>query len=361
MATEELEVILTAEISKLRTELKKANSLLEETGKAAEGAGGKIDKDLTKSSKGAGTALKNLGLSVTSMAIGAATLAGVVVWAATKWYEYEFAVVTAEEALKKLNAGVDKYIKSLGDVARASLNASSSASKELTQLRLLKRQVEDTTKSEDLRRDGIRLLRAKFPAYFKELEDEKILNGEVSATYDRLTIAIGKRAKATAASELIVKNEKIILKAEERLLGLTAEQTVAEKELKQAKDESTTASKNFGRAGGGNVTGLFDINKASTKINENLEERFALQIQINKATEENARLLEVAAENATIDPNLKGPKTKPLGTETSALRFQSTLDSIPSKEVLDAAFAVLPSALDDLTQKTTNSFFKTTG
>lgn len=142
------------------------------------------------------------------------------------------------EEQEKLTQALDDYVNGLESVSRANLKGERSAQKELITLGLLKSQIENTNLSINKRKGAIEALRKKYPDYLKNMSDEKILNGGLATTYDTLTTSIIKRAKATAASNMIVKNSEKLLVLETQLL--TKQNEIADQKI--ALDAKDTAS-----------------------------------------------------------------------------------------------------------------------
>ncbi len=118
---------------------------------------------------------------------------------------------------EKLTKSLEDYVNGLESVARSSLKGERSAQKELVTLGLLKSQIENTTLSTNERKNAIDELRKKYPDYLKNMSDENILNGGLASTYDTLTKSILKRAKATAATNMIIKNSEKLLTIESQM------------------------------------------------------------------------------------------------------------------------------------------------
>lgn len=118
---------------------------------------------------------------------------------------------------EELSKSLENYVFQLDAVSKANIKGEQSATKELTTLRLLKSQIEDTTLSTDRRKDAINELRKKYPGYLKDMSDEKILNGGLEKTYNSLTVSIMKRARATASMNAIIKNSEDLLTIESQL------------------------------------------------------------------------------------------------------------------------------------------------
>ena len=146
-------------------------------------------------------------------------------------------IFATKDKVKELKAEQDKLTKSLDDyifglsaVDKATLKGAQSAQKELTTLNLLKTQIEDTRLSTEKRLEAVEEMRRIYPSYLKDMSDEKILNGGLATTYDTLTTSILNRAKATAASNMIVKNSEKLIALENQLAAKTSE--VAVEQLK---------------------------------------------------------------------------------------------------------------------------------
>ena len=122
-----------------------------------------------------------------------------------------------------LNKSLDNYVFGLETVNRANLKGSQNAQKELVTLRLLKEQVNDTTISLSKRKDALNQLRDKYPSYLKNMSDEKALNGGLDTIYKDLTKSILARARATAVSNQIVKNQSKLLTLQSQLKALEVE------------------------------------------------------------------------------------------------------------------------------------------
>jgi hypothetical protein len=162
----------------------------------------------------AGTALKSvlssLGIGLAIVAIS--TLIGKLIDAAE-------ASNAAEEAQKKFNESYAKF-----------------GGTEIAKVNLLIGQIEDLSLSLDTRKSALKKLQEIFPAYFKNLDDEKILSGQVRIETNKLTSAILANAKAKAFQQRVEENAVKSLPLQEQLLG-------AQKTLDQAQKRLTDGSK----------------------------------------------------------------------------------------------------------------------
>lgn len=126
---------------------------------------------------------------------------------------------TAREEAEKARKEQEEYQKSLTDLDEASAEYSS---KEISRLDALYKAATDEKKSKDERRKAAERLQALYPDYFKNLSTEEIMVGNAKVAYDKLRNSIIEVARARAAAEKIVQNEKELLTLEQQALGLKA-------------------------------------------------------------------------------------------------------------------------------------------
>lgn len=109
------------------------------------------------------------------------------------------------------------YLKeAMEGVNEAMLEGTKNAQQEIVRLNLLYNATQDTTRSINERKAAVDALQKEFPAYFKNISDEKILAGEAAGAYNELADAILRSARARAAQDKMVENEKKILDLEEQ-------------------------------------------------------------------------------------------------------------------------------------------------
>ena len=101
------------------------------------------------------------------------------------------------------------------------------AGKSIANLQLLVKTVENTNLSLATRKKALKDLRNEFPAYFKDLKDEAILNGDVRIELDKLTEALIKSARARALQT--------------RLESLSSQELDAQRNLNKLIDERNKA------------------------------------------------------------------------------------------------------------------------
>lgn len=206
------------------------------------------------------------------------------------------------EANKKIAESLEKYRESLSGIQKARVEGLRSAADELVQLRLLREQIENTSNSTEIRRDGITKLRKEFPAYFKDVSDEKILNGQAASSYDILTNSIIKRAKATAAQSILVENARKEILLNEQLESVNKK--IGETETERAKtraafQESTKRAQLRGINPAVNAY-VEDIAKGNTLLKEQVE----IQKQLGDITKQNASLESLIVQNTIVEPEI---------------------------------------------------------
>jgi hypothetical protein len=117
----------------------------------------------------------------------------------------------SEEAAKSLDETLREYEQTLSGVAAATLKGAQDSQKEISSLKLLQIQAENTNISLDKRIDAVNELRNLAPEYLKNLSDEEILAGNVGDAYKELTKDIIALSKAKAFSAQLDKNSANIL------------------------------------------------------------------------------------------------------------------------------------------------------
>jgi len=117
------------------------------------------------------------------------------------------------EAAKEASKDNEDYNKSLKEL-------SESVGKQVADADRLRLIAEDTTLSFKKRSDAVDELQKKFPDYFASLDREKILNGEVGATYDQLGKDILKSAQARGQASVLTNLYTDLTVIQQRILDL---------------------------------------------------------------------------------------------------------------------------------------------
>ena len=126
---------------------------------------------------------------------------------------FKSAAEEAEKARKKQ----EEYRTSLTDLDEKS---SEYCHAEIARLEALYKEATDEAKSTDERRVAAEKLQALYPDYFKNLSTEQIMVGQAKTAYDQLRDSIIEVARARAAADKIVENEKELLTLEQQEPGL---------------------------------------------------------------------------------------------------------------------------------------------
>lgn len=126
---------------------------------------------------------------------------------------------SAREEQEKLRKEQEEYKKSLTDLDEKS---SEYCHAEIARLEALYKEATDEAKSTDERRKAAEKLQALYPDYFKNLSTEQIMVGQAKTAYDQLRNSIIEVARARAAADKIVENEKELLTLEQQAPGLKA-------------------------------------------------------------------------------------------------------------------------------------------
>ena len=105
-----------------------------------------------------------------------------------------------------------EYLKSLRDVEKGSNKFTES---ELSNLRALYAAATNETLARNKRIEAVKQMQSLYPSVFSNFSTEEIMAGKAKNAYDQLTDSIIKNARARAAAEKILENEKAILELEE--------------------------------------------------------------------------------------------------------------------------------------------------
>ena len=203
---------------------------------------------------------------------------------------------------KKLRESLDKYIEGLSDTRLAELEGNKGAIKQTVLLKSLRSQIEDVSNTQALRLDGIKRLRSEFDPYFKDVTNEQLLNGQASKSYDILTNSILKRAKATAATNILVKNAEKEFELNEKLKDLDKDKEETQKRLNKLNETNRSTTLEIGDAGSIGNKNLNDAVKAEKKINKLLEDRKVITDELSKVSGTNLELEAIVKANEVIIP-----------------------------------------------------------
>lgn len=170
------------------------------------------------------------------------------------------------------------------------------AAAEVTKLDMLYRKTKDTTKSTDERKKAVLELQKQYPAYFKNLSSEIIMNGKAEKSYHSLRSAIIASAKAKAAQG----------KIDELSTGfLEEEMKIRDKMTKAKVDEMTAKGKTVLMGSGQGTQSVFisadeEKKAARARFNMHTEELKQFYIRRNKIIGQYSKFID--KESATAAP-----------------------------------------------------------
>lgn len=157
------------------------------------------------------------------------------------------AVVAYKSFSKEVNEAAKKK-KILDDITK---QASENSAKEISVLDQLYKKATDATKSTKDRTDAVKALKEQFPAYFKNISDEVIMNGKAEESYKSLRNAIVAAAKAKAAQQKLEERAAERLERDEKINQDIAEQQKTVKNPKSRTSSGTRFSGANELSGGG--------------------------------------------------------------------------------------------------------------
>lgn len=142
--------------------------------------------------------------------------------------------------LKAAREQMAKYRESIRDISKTSEEY---YAKEISSLKFLYEAAIDESKSKEERIKAAQKLINTYPEQFKNMSAEQIMLGKAKTAYDNLTDSIILNAKAKAAADKVLENEKKILELEDTLKGHRKDYNDAESEIakKQARNRAKDA------------------------------------------------------------------------------------------------------------------------
>jgi len=137
--------------------------------------------------------------------------------------------LSVQDVINKLTGNFDEFGSTLNKIAT---EAAKNSGQEIAGLNALVSVAQDDVKSRKDRLIAVEELQSKYPAYFGNLNTEKILNGDLTGITKELTKAIIARAEATAIAdkigELASKKLDLQIKKEKAILELQKAQANAQ-------------------------------------------------------------------------------------------------------------------------------------
>ena len=197
------------------------------------------------------------------------------------------------DVIDKITGNFDKFGRELQKVTA---EASKQSGTEISNLKALVSVAQDDTISREKRLIAVKELQKEFPAYFGNLNTEKILNGDLTGVTKELTKAIIERAKATAFSnkigELSLEREQLKSNLANEILSIAKAYNLSSEETKKFYEEVKNGADVFKliepfkkRVGIFDLAGavassnaIKDIRK-ELKINQNEQDKYTQRIE----------------------------------------------------------------------------------
>jgi hypothetical protein len=194
---------------------------------------------LKQETGGTGSAIKALGQSLIGPA-GLGIALSVVSAGILFYQQYQQRANKEVVTAKKVT---DEYINSLTQIDQARLKGGQSAQAELTTLKLLYNQYQNTTLPIEKRKEAYAEIQKLYPAYFGNLAFEASATDKTKTAYNGLTESILASARARAAADLITKNSTRQLENEQKVIDLTNQ--ILKEQTKQKKLQTQVENQNL--------------------------------------------------------------------------------------------------------------------
>lgn len=233
---------------------------------------------------------------------------------------------------------LDSMKEAMQGVNDAMRDGRKDAQQSIVRLNLLYNATQDVTKSVNDRKKAVKELKKEFPAYFKNLSDEKILAGEAATEYNKLSKAIIATAMARAAEDRLIENSKQILDLETEITTAYQKQAEAERNLEQArlkvKEVSATMALDSKTSNQAIIAAVSAVDKYTEQVEEYGNQASVARAKIyalNKANTELAGRINI--EDLTATPGKepkeeKTPKTSKDRTQTITTKNINITESL---------------------------------
>lgn len=253
------------------------------------------------------------------------------------------------DVIDKITGNFDEFGASM---RKANEEASKTSGQEIANLKALISVAQDDTLTREKRLIAVKELQKEFPAYFGNLNEEKILNGDLVGVTKELTKAIIERAKATAFSnkigELSVQREELKGNLGKEILSLAKAYKLSKEETQafyQAVRDGADAFKSLEpfrkRAGFFDVTSALTTSETIKTIREDLIKNQKEQDKFTTALENSTKKAILLKEETAkpvktfVTPQVSGiPKTiipAPVFATKDIEVFNGQIDSFGNK------------------------------
>ena len=240
------------------------------------------------------------------------------------------------DVIDKLTGNFDEFGRGMQKVNE---EAAKTSGQEIANMEALVSVAQDDTLSREKRLIAVKELQKEFPAYFGNLNTEKILNGDLTSVTKDLTSAIIERAKASAFASKIGQLAEQELKLNNRLANEVASiaksYSLSKEEASNFKDEVLKGADVFKllepfkkRVGIFDLAGAVASSNAIKNIRLELIQNEAWQKKYTSAIKESTKASVDLNKEATKTPAVKKTKNKVNFEPTFIAPFVSTISGL---------------------------------
>lgn len=222
-----------------------------------------------------------------------------------------------KDVLDRVKLSGDEYYKTLDVLNKARIMGNSSAQSELTTLKLLYSQYQNSQISLEKRKKAYDQIQELYPSYFGNIKFEQQASKNTEDAYNRLTNSILATARARAAGDLITKNSQKQLENEQKIIDLGIEANKAYAEAQKAESKARTATAGTGEANERAALSLI------TKANSERSKASDIQKQINSLVAEQLKLQQ---NNLTLERSVTQEIKN--GADITDDKTKKTVDSV---------------------------------
>jgi hypothetical protein len=308
---------------------------------------------LSASSGGAGNALKAVASSITG--VGGILLAVSLVTSALTYMSQNG--ITVGDVFNKITGQFDAFASAVSKVGEESAKA---AAEQTASVGAYAAAAKNINLSMTDRLLAVKKLQDEYPAYFGNLTNEQILNGDVASAVKEVTKALIAKAKAAAFSAKIAElaTEEFKLK-EKEVLQLAEVEKAQIKVNALLKDKAKLASEAGANIGSAYVSEKEDLRDIQAEIKANQKEQGKYTAEINKTTAASLKLMTAtvktsastaaATVSATKAASVKGTKQTFGGGFIGGGIVNPNL-GLQNTALMNAN--IIPDVLPEITQKT---------
>lgn len=223
--------------------------------------------------------------------------------------------ITVGDVIDKLTGRFDAFKDSMNKLA---VEQAKNSGSEIANMNALVSVAQNDLKSKKDRLTAVEELQNQFPAYFGNLDKEKILTGDLSTVTKELTKAIIARAEASAISEKIGE-----LAAKKLDAQIKREKAIIQ--LQKAQQGSKIQISSGGTLGAdANISNQTRLARATSNVKDLNQEIADIQAEQNKLA--SMQNLKTAESIKLLEKKAKVPKaSKPIGSTPQVAGLQSSL------------------------------------